>query len=67
MNSVSAPSESWMPPQSDQKKYYQLPLTRENVHFVETLDELELCKEAVLKVNVTCGLNRYFITITLLW
>lgn len=54
INSVSAPSESWMPPQSDQQKYYQLPLTRENVHFVETLDELELCKEAVLKVNVTC-------------
>lgn len=57
MNSVSDPSESWAPPQCDQKKYYQLPLARENVHFVETLDELEWCREAVLKVNTIAQVN----------
>nr|XP_055064901.1 exonuclease mut-7 homolog [Misgurnus anguillicaudatus]XP_055064902.1 exonuclease mut-7 homolog [Misgurnus anguillicaudatus]XP_055064903.1 exonuclease mut-7 homolog [Misgurnus anguillicaudatus] len=57
MNSVSVSPESWMPPQSDQKKYYQLPLARENVHFVETLDKLELCKEAVLKDGCVVGID----------
>lgn len=49
---MSGPPESWTPLQSDQQKYYQLPLPRENVHFVETLDEVEQCRETVLKVTL---------------
>ncbi|XP_056593300.1 exonuclease mut-7 homolog [Triplophysa dalaica] len=57
INSGSPLSEPWMPPRSDQQKYYQLPLARENIHFVKTLDELERCKEAVLQDGVVVGVD----------
>ncbi|KAK7120216.1 hypothetical protein R3I94_020278 [Phoxinus phoxinus] len=57
MCAVSGPPESWTPPQSYQKKYYQLPLARENVHFVETLDKVERCREAVLKPGCVVGID----------
>jgi len=52
MCAVSGPPESWTPLQFDQEKYYQMPLARENVHFVETLDKVKQCREAVLKVTL---------------
>uniref|UniRef100_A0A8C1L352 Exonuclease 3'-5' domain containing 3 n=1 Tax=Cyprinus carpio TaxID=7962 RepID=A0A8C1L352_CYPCA len=57
IHAVSGPPESWTPRQSDQQKYYQLPLPRENVHFVETLDEVEQCREAVLKPGGVVGMD----------
>ncbi|KAL1266933.1 hypothetical protein QQF64_002608 [Cirrhinus molitorella] len=57
MCAVSGPPESWTPPQSDQQKYYQLPLPRENICFVETLDEVEQCREAVLKPGCVVGID----------
>ncbi|XP_059400663.1 exonuclease mut-7 homolog [Carassius carassius] len=57
MHAVSGPPESWIPLHSDQQKYYQLPLSRENVHFVETLDEVEQCQEAVLKSGCVVGMD----------
>ncbi|XP_052464772.1 exonuclease mut-7 homolog [Carassius gibelio] len=57
MHAVSGPPESWTPLQSDQQKYYQLPLSRENVHFVETLDEVKQCREAVLKSGCVVGMD----------
>ncbi|XP_056323123.1 exonuclease mut-7 homolog [Danio aesculapii] len=57
LGSVSGPPESWTPLQSDQEKYYQLPLPRENVHFVETLDEVDKCREAVLKSGCVVGMD----------
>nr|XP_003199355.2 exonuclease mut-7 homolog [Danio rerio]XP_021334948.1 exonuclease mut-7 homolog [Danio rerio] len=57
LGSVSGPPESWAPLQSDQEKYYQLPLPRENVHFVETLEEVDKCREAVLKSGSVVGMD----------
>ncbi|XP_051971428.1 exonuclease mut-7 homolog isoform X1 [Xyrauchen texanus] len=57
MCTVSAQTESWKPPQSDQQKYYQLPLARKDIHFVEALDELEQCKRAVLKPGSLVGID----------
>lgn len=57
LGSVSGPPESWAPLQSDQEKYYQLPLPRENVHFVETLEEVDKCREAVLKSGCVVGMD----------
>ncbi|XP_048030390.1 exonuclease mut-7 homolog [Megalobrama amblycephala] len=57
MCAVSGPPESWTPLQSDQQKYYQLPLARENVHFVKTLDKVEQCREAVLKPGCVVGID----------
>ncbi|XP_051541724.1 exonuclease mut-7 homolog isoform X2 [Myxocyprinus asiaticus] len=57
MCAVSVQPESWTPPQSYLQKYYQLPLAREDVHFVETLDELEQCRQAVLKPGCVVGLD----------
>uniref|UniRef100_A0A671MKG0 Exonuclease mut-7 homolog n=1 Tax=Sinocyclocheilus anshuiensis TaxID=1608454 RepID=A0A671MKG0_9TELE len=54
---VSGPPESWTPLQSDQQKYYQLPLPRENVLFVESLDEVKQCREAVLKPGCVVGID----------
>ncbi|KAG1971128.1 exonuclease mut-7 [Pimephales promelas] len=57
MCAVSGPPESWTPLQSDQEKYYQIPLARENVHFVETLDKVKQCREAVLKPGCVVGID----------
>uniref|UniRef100_A0A8C1AG90 Exonuclease 3'-5' domain containing 3 n=1 Tax=Cyprinus carpio carpio TaxID=630221 RepID=A0A8C1AG90_CYPCA len=57
IHAVSGPPESWTPLQSDQQKYYQLPLPRENVYFVETLDEVEQCRETVLKPGGVVGMD----------
>ncbi|XP_018609344.1 exonuclease mut-7 homolog isoform X2 [Scleropages formosus] len=49
--------ESWEPPQSDRDRYYQLPVGRESVHFVQTLEELELCREVVLQSGSLVGVD----------
>ncbi|KAF4107973.1 exonuclease mut-7 homolog isoform X1 [Onychostoma macrolepis] len=54
---VSGPPESWTSLQFDQRKYYQLPLPRENVLFLESLDEVKQCREAVLKPGCVVGID----------
>ncbi|KAI4886029.1 hypothetical protein NFI96_024196, partial [Prochilodus magdalenae] len=57
VNEEICPQESWITPQSHQLQYYQLPLARENVHFLQTLDQLELCKETVLEPGCVVGVD----------
>ncbi|XP_072515421.1 exonuclease mut-7 homolog [Salminus brasiliensis] len=57
VNDVICPLESWVTPQSHQLQYYQLPLAREKVHFVQTLEQLQLCREAVLQPGCVVGVD----------
>ncbi|XP_066507568.1 exonuclease mut-7 homolog isoform X2 [Hoplias malabaricus] len=57
VNEVQCPLESWVTPQSHQLQYYQLPVPRENVHFLQTLEQLRLCEETVLKPGCVVGVD----------
>lgn len=39
---------------SKKKDYYQIPISRENIHFLQTWEETLQCWEKVLQVSVTC-------------
>ncbi|XP_030625113.1 exonuclease mut-7 homolog [Chanos chanos] len=54
---LSSLMESWVPPQSHQEKYYQLPLPKENIHFLDTLDKLELCRKTVMQPGSVIGMD----------
>uniref|UniRef100_A0A4W4FBT1 3'-5' exonuclease domain-containing protein n=1 Tax=Electrophorus electricus TaxID=8005 RepID=A0A4W4FBT1_ELEEL len=45
----SAPLQSWVPPQLHQRRYYQLPLAQHQVHFLQTLEQLQRCSDAILQ------------------
>ncbi|KAL4617371.1 hypothetical protein GN956_G21415, partial [Arapaima gigas] len=49
--------KAWEPSQSDRDRYYQLPVGRESVHFVHTLEQLELCREVVLQPGSLVGVD----------
>lgn len=50
--------EEWIPPQSHCQKFYQAPLTKNKVHFVDTLETLQRYQSIVLKVQrSTCFLK----------
>ncbi|KAG9354167.1 hypothetical protein JZ751_012291 [Albula glossodonta] len=45
-----APSaDPWEPPPAHQQQYYQLPIAKDKVHFLHTLEGLELCRQVVLQ------------------
>ncbi|KAI3362415.1 hypothetical protein L3Q82_012713 [Scortum barcoo] len=55
--SDSPQSEEWMPPQSHCQKFYQVPLTRDKVHFVDTPEALQKCRNIVMKEDVVVGVD----------
>ncbi|XP_017563688.1 exonuclease mut-7 homolog isoform X1 [Pygocentrus nattereri] len=57
VNESSCPLEPWDTTQSHKLQYYQLSLARENIHFLQTLDQLQLCRETVLKPGCVVGVD----------
>ncbi|XP_070780896.1 exonuclease mut-7 homolog [Enoplosus armatus] len=55
--SDSAQTEEWMPSQSHRQKFYQVPLTKDKVHFVETPEALQRCRNVVLKEGGVVGVD----------
>ncbi|XP_062870052.1 exonuclease mut-7 homolog [Trichomycterus rosablanca] len=56
LNDVDSLMESWVPP-SHQQHFYQLPLTKDKVHFLQNLEELQHCREAVLQTGNVVGVD----------
>ncbi|TRY74118.1 hypothetical protein DNTS_026667 [Danionella cerebrum] len=54
---VSSSLESWSPPDSDQEKFYQLPLDKHHVHFLNSLDEVDKCRQAVVTPGNVVGID----------
>ncbi|XP_041666203.1 exonuclease mut-7 homolog isoform X2 [Cheilinus undulatus] len=48
----SAQAEEWIPSQTHCESFYQVPLPKEKVHFVDTQDTLKTCRNIVLKEGV---------------
>lgn len=46
-----AQAEEWTPCQSHCQKFYQVPITKDKVHFVDTAEALLKCQNIVLKVQ----------------
>ncbi|KAJ7986881.1 hypothetical protein DPEC_G00333000 [Dallia pectoralis] len=53
----SSSAESWDTPQAHCDRFYQLPITREHVHFLEMPEELERCRKAVLQPGSVVGVD----------
>ncbi|XP_073334790.1 exonuclease mut-7 homolog [Pagrus major] len=55
--SDSAQTEEWMSSPSHCQKFYQAPLTRDKVHFVNTPEALQRCRNIVLKEGGIIGVD----------
>ncbi|XP_026195532.1 exonuclease mut-7 homolog isoform X2 [Anabas testudineus] len=55
--SDSAQNEEWKPSQSHCEKFYQVPLTKDKVHFVDTPEALQRCRNVVLKEGSVVGVD----------
>ncbi|KAM9338414.1 exonuclease mut-7 homolog [Symphorus nematophorus] len=55
--SDSAEMEEWTPSQSHCQKFYQVPLTKDKVHFVDTPEALQRCRNIVLKEGGVVGVD----------
>ncbi|KAL7376218.1 hypothetical protein ABVT39_003585 [Epinephelus coioides] len=55
--SGSAQAEEWIPSQSHRQKFYQVPLTKDKVHFVDSLETLQRCRNIVLKEGGIVGVD----------
>ncbi|XP_059214379.1 exonuclease mut-7 homolog [Centropristis striata] len=53
----SAQTEEWMPSQSHCKKFYQVPITKDKVHFVDSPEALHRCRNIVLKEGGIVGVD----------
>ncbi|KAL6097047.1 exd3 [Pungitius sinensis] len=53
----SAKTEDWKPSRSHCKTFYQVPLTKENVHFVDSPEALRRCRNIVLKEGGIVGVD----------
>ncbi|XP_015236544.1 PREDICTED: exonuclease mut-7 homolog [Cyprinodon variegatus] len=49
--------EEWVPPQSHCQKFYQVPLTKDKVYFIDTLETLHRCQSIVLKEGGIVGVD----------
>uniref|UniRef100_A0A3Q2PD95 Exonuclease 3'-5' domain containing 3 n=1 Tax=Fundulus heteroclitus TaxID=8078 RepID=A0A3Q2PD95_FUNHE len=49
--------EEWVPPQSHCQRFYQVPLTKDKVHFVDTAETLHRCRSILLKEGVVVGVD----------
>ncbi|KAM9307243.1 exonuclease mut-7 homolog [Pholidichthys leucotaenia] len=50
-------SEDWEPCQSHRQKFYQVPLPKNHVHFVDTPDALHRCQSVILKEGAVVGVD----------
>ncbi|XP_027018201.1 exonuclease mut-7 homolog [Tachysurus fulvidraco] len=57
INEVSSSLDLWLTPPSHQLQFYQLPLDRQQVHMVETTEQLELCKDSILQAGHVVGVD----------
>ncbi|KAG8010634.1 Exonuclease mut-7-like protein, partial [Nibea albiflora] len=55
--SHSAQTEDWTPSQSHCQRFYQAPITKDKVHFVDTLEALRRCRNIVLKEGAVVGVD----------
>lgn len=55
--SNSAQTEEWIPSLSHRERFYQVPLAKDKVHFVDTPEALQSCRNIVLKVKRLEGLH----------
>ncbi|KAF3848937.1 hypothetical protein F7725_015434 [Dissostichus mawsoni] len=53
----SAQTEDWIPSQSHCQKFYQVPLTKDKVHFVDSPEALQRCRNIVLKEGGVVGVD----------
>ncbi|XP_042365330.1 exonuclease mut-7 homolog [Plectropomus leopardus] len=53
----SAQTEEWILSQSHCQKFYQVPLTKDKVHFVDSLEALQRCRNIVLKEGAIVGVD----------
>ncbi|XP_037340453.2 exonuclease mut-7 homolog isoform X2 [Pungitius pungitius] len=53
----SAKTEDWKPSRSHCKTFYQVPVTKENVHFVASPEALRRCRNIVLKEGGIVGVD----------
>lgn len=53
----SSPNEDWVSSPSHCEKFYQTPLTRDKVLFVDTLEALQRCQTTLLKEGVVVGVD----------
>ncbi|KAM3874359.1 exonuclease mut-7 homolog [Diretmus argenteus] len=49
--------EEWVPPQSHCQRFYQLKLTRDKIHFLDTQEGLRRCRDTVLKEGGIVGVD----------
>ncbi|CAN9504964.1 unnamed protein product [Ophioblennius macclurei] len=55
--SQPAQTEEWIPSQSHQQRFYQVPIPRDKVLLVDSLEALQTCRQAVLKEGLTVGVD----------
>ncbi|KAK2819029.1 hypothetical protein Q5P01_024590 [Channa striata] len=55
--SDSAQTEEWMPSHCHCQKFYQVPLTKDKVHFVDTPEALQKCRNVLLKEGAIVGVD----------
>ncbi|KAF0031365.1 hypothetical protein F2P81_015920 [Scophthalmus maximus] len=53
----SAQAEEWIPSQPHCQRFYQVPLTKDKVHFVDTVEALQRCRHIVLKDGGVVGVD----------
>ncbi|KAG7498615.1 exonuclease mut-7-like [Solea senegalensis] len=53
----SAQTEDWIPSQLHRQRFYQVPLAKDKVHFVRTVEDLQRCRNILLKDGVTVGVD----------
>ncbi|KAI4816456.1 hypothetical protein KUCAC02_008783, partial [Chaenocephalus aceratus] len=53
----SAQTEDWIPSQSHCQKFYQVPLTKDKVHYVDSPEALQRCRNIVLKEGGVVGVD----------
>ncbi|XP_074545818.1 exonuclease mut-7 homolog [Halichoeres trimaculatus] len=53
----SAQAEEWVPSQDHLEKFYQVPLSKDHVYFVDTQEALQRCQNIVLKEGSVVGVD----------
>ncbi|KAM9841835.1 exonuclease mut-7 homolog [Aulostomus maculatus] len=55
--SDSAQTEEWIPSEAHTQKFYQVPLTKDRVHLVDTPEALQRCQNSLLKEGGVVGVD----------
>ncbi|CAL8281395.1 unnamed protein product [Gadus morhua 'NCC'] len=54
---LNATTQEWAVPKHHSDRYYQLPISRDNIHFLGTVEDLQQCRELVFKEGGTVGVD----------